>query len=130
MAITPNPTSSGSSEVQLSTRSRYRKTRLRKDSVSGTVFFGIWRPPEIIETKPSKKHRIQTDEVHDPGLIAHREYGDKTLFWAIAVRNNLMLPMVDIKTMVDSGNSILFIPHIDDVTSALQRASPNSPGTT
>lgn len=94
------------------------------------MFFAPWRPPEIRETKPVSHHKIQPDEFGRPDLVAQREYGDPTLFWAIALRNNLMMPMIDIKKLLDEGRATLIIPHIDDVVAALQKSSPTSPGTT
>jgi hypothetical protein len=127
-STTPNP--AAASEVRISLRSRYRNTRVKKDAETGEVFFAIWRPPSIQETKPPKKHRIAPDELDRPDLIATREYGDPSLFWAIALRNNLILPFIDVRKRLSEGRHILIIPHIDDVMAALQNSSPTSPGTT
>lgn len=126
MATTGSSRSTGNSDVTLSLRSRYRNTRVRKDDETKIVFFGIWRPPVVEETRPPKRHRISPDEIHRPDLISHREYGDPNLFWAIAIRNNMLFPFLDIKKHLLDG-SVLMIPHIDDVMAALQRSSPNSP---
>jgi hypothetical protein len=124
---TSNPEPLENNEVSLSLRSRYRNTRVRKDPTTGHVFFGVWRAPPVTETKPSKKHMIAPDEVYRPDLIAYREYGDASLFWAIAVRNNILFPMLDLKNFLLTNNALV-IPHVDDVMSALQRSSPKSPG--
>lgn len=124
---TPNREPLENNEVSLSLRSRYRNTRVRKDPSTGHVFFGTWRAPPITETKPSKKHMISPDEIHRPDLISYREYGDVSLFWAIAVRNNILCPILELRNFLLNNNALI-IPHIDDVMSALQRSSPKSPG--
>jgi hypothetical protein len=126
MPTNESPQAASSSEVILSLRSRYRNTRVRKDSDTGDVFFGTWRPPPVEETRPPKIHRIKPDEIYNPGLIAYREYGDVNFFWAIAMRNNLLFPFIEVKTLLENNN-VLLIPHIDDVMAAIQKSSPNAP---
>lgn len=83
-----------------------------------TKFFEIWRPPEIVETKPPIRHKVKPDEVRRPDLISHRFYGDKTFYWAIAIRNNLLLPFAEMEE-----GQLLLIPQFDDVIRALQAGS-------
>jgi hypothetical protein len=115
-----------SREVRLDFTSRYRNTRLFQgdfDRGNKIVFFGTWRPPLIIETKPPIRHKMGPDEANRPDLISYRVYGDPALFWAIAMRNNLMLPMVDLQEFIDDPKKVLLCPQLDDIQRALQVSS-------
>lgn len=111
-------------DIQLSPLSRYRNTRLYEDSSLGETYFGVWRPPEIIETLPVTIHIVKIEEVNRPDLISFRVYGNPTLFWVIALRNNLLLPLRDMKTGLS-----LSCPNVDDVMRALGTSFTDNPGT-
>ena len=111
-------------DVHLAPLSRYRNTRLYDDSSLKKTYFGIWRPPTIVETLDSTIHIVTLEELNRPDLIAHRVYGNSTLFWVIAYRNGLLLPMRDMKTGL-----ALVCPHIDDVMRALGTSFTDNPGT-
>lgn len=110
--------------IALSPLSRYRNTRLYEDKDLGQTYFGVWRAPEIIETLPITIHIVKIEELHRPDLIAYRVYGNPTLFWVIAIRNNLLLPLRDMKTGLS-----LSCPNIGDVTRALGTSFTDNPGT-
>ena len=114
--------------LNLEPLSRYRRTRVFSDEETlsdGRPFFGTWRPPEIVLHRPPSFRVLQPDELTRPDLLAFRTYGNPTLFWAIAMTNNIMLPMRDMRV-----GQRMIIPHIDDVLAALGQAFSNSPGTT
>lgn len=108
--------------VEIDTTSRYRNTRLLIDG-NNIVFFGTWRPPKIFETQLPLAHIVAPEEVKRPDLISYRVYKDPNMFWAIAIRNNVFMPLKDIRV----GQTLL-CPHIDDVMAALARSSQNSVG--
>lgn len=118
-------------EVRLDLLSRYRNTRVFDATFprGKVVFFGTWRPPPIVETKPPVRHKVSADERTRPDLIAFRVYGDPGLFWAIAMRNNLMFPLMDLAPFADDHRNILMCPQLDDVQRALQNSSSRTPGT-
>lgn len=111
-------------DVTLSPLSRYRNTRLYEDSSLNKTYFGVWRPPEIIETLPLTVHIVKMEEVNRPDLIAYRVYGNPTLFWVIALRNNILLPLRDMTTGLS-----LSCPNIDDIMRALGTSFTDNPGT-
>jgi hypothetical protein len=111
-------------QKDLPVMSRYRNTRLYEDQDLGETYFGTWRAPRIIEAKPVTVHRVKPEEINRPDLIAHRLYGNSSLFWVIALRNNLLLPLRDLAV-----GQALICPHLDDVTRALTAAFANNPGT-
>jgi hypothetical protein len=108
--------------VTLSPVSRYRNTRVLKDLTSRMIFFGVWRPPPIQTTLPEIIHMVTAEETGRPDLIAYRVYGNSSLFWAIALRNNIIFPLRDIR-----AGQRLFCPASEDVASALTRSGPRSP---
>lgn len=93
------------------------------------MFFGSWRPPQIIETKPPIRHKVTAEERTRPDLVSYRVYGDPTLFWAIAMRNNMLLPLTELAEFADDPRKVLLCPQMDDVQRALQNSSSNNPGT-
>lgn len=110
--------------TSLPLRSRYRATRLYFDYALQTTYFGTWRVPPIVETKLPIYHTVVTDEIHRPDLIAYRVYGDPSMFWVIAYRNGILLPMADLTV-----GTVLTCTHPDDVTAALSLSSPDMVGT-
>jgi len=110
--------------INLPSLSRYRNTRVFDDRDLNQVYFGTWRVPKIIENKPVSIHRVKPEELNRPDLIAFRVYGNSTLFWVIAVRNNLLLPLRDM-----SVGQALVCPHLDDVMRAISSSFSNNPGT-
>lgn len=115
--------------IRLHPTSRYRNTRVYSDTKSSddpttVVFFGTWRPPRIVETRPPIQHWVAPDEIHRPDLISFRVYGNPELFWAIAMRNNWMLPIADIQV-----GRMLLCPHLDDIQQALNSSFSTNPGT-
>lgn len=114
--------------LNLESLSRYRRTRVFSDEEilpDGRPFFGTWRSPEIVLRRPPSFRVLQADEITRPDLLAFRTYGNPNLFWAIAVTNNIMLPMRDMRV----GQNVV-IPHVEDVLGALNQAFSNSTGTT
>jgi len=109
----------------IASSSRYRNTRLYKDLTLNKVYFGSWRPPNVIERLPSTIHIVVADEMNRPDLISFRVYSRSDLFWAIAMRNGVLMPITDLT----KGQS-LQCPHIEDVMSALGSSSSMSAGTT
>lgn len=105
--------------------SRYRNTRMYRDMTLNRSYFGSWKPPLIVERLPTTIHIVVTDEIHRPDLISYRVYSRADLFWAIAVRNGILMPIID---MVQ-GQS-LQCPHLEDVLAALGTSSSLSVGTT
>mgnify|MGYP001500435994 CR=1 FL=1 len=109
--------------VQMDVMSRYRNTRLYIDATQ-TVFFGTWKAPDIRQFRQPTIYTVSPEELRRPDLIAYRVYGDPSLFWAIAARNNIFMPLKDIQV-----GQVLVCPHMDDVSAALTRASEVSAGT-
>ena len=109
----------------ISSSSRYRNTRLYRDMTMNQVYFGSWRPPKVIERLATTIHIVVADELHRPDLISFRIYSRSDLFWAIALRNGILMPITDLV----QGQS-LQCPHVEDVMSALGVASNLSAGTT
>lgn len=126
-------TAQAAQEIRLDLLSRYRNTRVWQadfpDRGDKTVFFGTWRPPPIIETKPPIRHKVLAEEMFRVGLISYRVYGDPNLFWAIAMRNNLLLPLVEIQAFAMDPRKVLLCPQLDDIHRALQNSSSTNPGT-
>jgi hypothetical protein len=110
--------------VTLPNLSRYRNSRIYEDSTLGKTYFGVWRPPKILEIKPVSIHVVTPEEINRPDLIAHRVYGNSSLFWVLAIRNNLLLPFRDIT----AGQSLV-CPHLDDVMKAVSSSFSSNPGT-
>jgi len=108
--------------IQQSTISRYRNTRVFSDS-SGKVFYGTWRSPKIRQTKLPYIHIVAIEELKRPDLISYRVYQDPSMFWAIAVRNNIFMPMRDL-----TPGMTLMCPHVDDISAALSESSSSSSG--
>jgi hypothetical protein len=105
--------------------SRHRGTRIYKDVDLNQVYFGTWKVPRIREVRPVSYHIVTPDEVTRPDRISDRVYGRSDLWWAIAVRNGILLPIIDIVP----GQS-LSCPHLDDITAALGISGVNMAGTT
>jgi hypothetical protein len=82
------------------------------------MFFGTWNPPPILETKAPTVHVVQVHEAYRPMLIAHKVYGDRSMFWPIAVRNSIQNPLFDL-----TPGTVLTCPHIEDVLIALAESS-------
>jgi hypothetical protein len=99
--------------LSIALRSRYRATPGLVDR-SGTVYFGLWQPPEITERRSPTVHLVAPDEVGRPDLVSFRVYRDPHLFWAIALRNGVQMPLTEIRVGVR-----YICPHIDDVTAGL-----------
>lgn len=114
----------GQGTLPLNPLSRYKNTRLYSDSDIGKTYFGVWRAPEIVERRSPTLYKVRPDEPHRPDLISYRVYGNVTLFWAIAVRNAILLPMKDITT-----GMTLVCPHIEDVLAAMAESNTLNPGT-
>jgi hypothetical protein len=110
--------------VPVSSSSRYRKTRIYKDIDLNQVYFGTWRVPDVVERLATTIHVVAPDEFHRLDLISYRVYKRADLFWAIAIRNGILLPMIDLLV----GQSLI-CPHIEDVMSSLGTASTLSEGT-
>lgn len=104
--------------------SRYRNTRLYEDRDLAQTYFGVWRVPNIRATKPESIHRVSPDEKCRPDLIAFHVYGNPSLFWAIAIRNGILLPIRDITI-----GQVLVCPHLDDIMASLLASASNNPGT-
>lgn len=105
--------------------SRYRNTRAYRDRTLNKTYFGSWKIPKIRELRQPTYYIVAQDEVHRPDLISYRVYGRVDLWWVIAIRNGLLLPVTDLV----SGQS-LTCPHLDDIMSALGVSNVNSAGTT
>lgn len=98
-------------EIQIPFTSRFKKTPVfEKD---GKVFYGLWVPPEIKMDGNEKEIEIDRD-FGNLDLIAHREYGDRSLYWAIALVNNIK----DIESTIKPGMKIK-IPKRNNINSAL-----------
>lgn len=110
--------------VPISSTSRYRNTRMYKDTTMNAVYFGSWKPPKIMERRPTAIHIVVADELHRPDLISFRVYSRSDMFWAIAVRNGIIMPVVD---MVKGQP--LTCPHIEDILAALSTSTSLSIGT-
>jgi|SRR3990172_2679434 len=74
--------------LTLSETSRFKKTALY--AKAGKTFFGIWQPPKIAPTGQEKIVRIAQNQAGQLDLLAHVEYGDSSLWWCIALANNIM----------------------------------------
>jgi hypothetical protein len=109
--------------VPMPSASRYRNTRVYKDMTLNQVYFGSWKPPKIIEKLPVTLHIVVADEMHRPDLISFRVYARSDFFWAIALRNGVIMPVVDLAI----GQSLV-CPHIEDVLASLSTSSSLSVG--
>lgn len=110
--------------VPISSSSRYRRTRIYKDMDLNQVYFGTWRVPDVTERLATTIHVVAPDEIRRLDLVSYRVYKRADLFWAIAIRNGILLPMIDVQV----GQSLI-CPHIEDVMAALGSASALSNGT-
>ena len=110
--------------IGMSATSRYRNTRVLIGD-DNTIFFGTWKPPKIKERLQPIVYRVSPQEIKRPDLISYQVYRDPNMFWAIALRNNIIMPLKDIRV----GQTLL-CPHIDDILSALAKSAQNATGTT
>jgi hypothetical protein len=110
--------------VPISSSSRYRNTRMYKDMTMNSVYFGSWRPPKILERRRTSIHIVVVDELHRPDLISFRVYARSDMFWAIAIRNGILMPLVDM-----AKGQPLTCPHIEDILTALSMSTSLSIGT-
>lgn len=111
---------SAPSVIRLKQRSRYQVTPVYSSTgdVAGIParrpFFGTWERPRIRETRETIRYTVRVEEVGNPHLIAHRVYGDKTLWWAFCIRNAVRFPLVEL-----TAGRVLVCPHVDDVLASL-----------
>lgn len=99
----------------LSRSSRWLRTPVKLDDrVSpGRLRFERWRVPNIDMTT-FDRHTVTQEELGRIDLIAFQWLNDSTLWWAIAIVNNLANPFEDLAT-----GMILKIPKLESITSAL-----------
>ena len=71
--------------------SRYRRL-LRLEGESGRVFLETQNPVRVRSTQNDIVHRVRVGEENRLDLIAHQYYGNPTLWWVIAYRNNIYDP--------------------------------------
>lgn len=110
--------------IPLNPLSRYKNTRIYEDSSLGETYFGTWRAPKIVERRRPIIYKVRPDEKYRPDLVASRVYGNPNLFWAIAIRNAILLPMKDL-----TPGLTLLCPHIDDVQAAVASSNSLNSGT-
>jgi hypothetical protein len=72
-------------ELKLPSTSRYRVTPVY--SKAGCAFFGVWVRPNVKRDGDEKIITIGDENRGQLDLIAHEEYGDRSLWWAIASMN-------------------------------------------
>lgn len=105
--------------ILLDLKSRYRNTLVHRaeatSRIAGKPFFDLWVPPRIKETKPPTIVRVTARYAKRPDLIASDVYGDVTLYWVIAIRNGLMLPILDLEV-----GRMIIVPAMEDVMAGLQ----------
>lgn len=101
--------------IFLDLKSRYRNTLVHRFSGTNKPYFDLWDPPKIKETKSPSIIRVTARYVRRPDLVAYDVYGDVNLYWVIALRNNIMLPIRDLII-----GSVLICPAIEDVMAGLQ----------
>lgn len=101
--------------ILLDLKSRYRATAVHRDETAKKPFFDVWRPPRIKETVPPSIIRVTARYKNRPDLVAYDVYGDVTLYWVIAIRNNIQFPMRDLAI-----GQVLFVPALEDVMAGLQ----------
>ena len=100
--------------------SRYRQTpvyKIRSRSLvnSSTRVLGVWkRPIDWDNYKFSSFHVVTADEKGRLDLVAHKYYGDGSLWWAIADANNINNPIEEL-----SSGTGLGIPTYQDIYVAI-----------
>ena len=99
-------------ELRPAFTSRHKQTALYMKG--GKAFYGVWKSPDIKMEGDEKEIIVTTDQEGQLDLYAYNEYGDRSLFWAIAYVNNIQ----SISDEVVAGMR-LKLPHYDNVKAAL-----------
>ncbi len=105
-------------EVRLPFSSRFQRTPLF--TLTGRTFFGLWMKPNIVLDGDEKIITVSADQSGQLDLLAEIEYQDRTLFWAIAVVNDIRHPPDEVLAGVE-----LIIPKIENIRVALLDTSEN-----
>ena len=99
-------------KIQPPFTSRMKRTNLY--TKGGKTFFGRWNPPQIVLDGDEPTMRVPSTQEGQLDLIAYKKYGDRTLFWAIALANNIR----SISDEVVAGLEIV-IPKIENIRASL-----------
>jgi len=94
---------------------RYGRTAFHTDTAvsPGTLRMGLWGAPNVDMTG-YRRFTVTGRDLKRADMIAYRMYGDVTLWWVIALVNNIANPFRDLVE-----GTTLRIPRIDAVTKAM-----------
>lgn len=81
--------------------SRFASTPVLEDE-EGRRFFGLWKPPTVRLYGDESVFIVSEGLAGQLDLIAHRVYGNRALFWVIALANGI----VDIAKEVVAGKKL------------------------
>jgi len=87
-------------------------------SKDGSAFFGVWQKPEITLDGDEKVVVVDVSNEGQLDLIAHKEYGDRAWWWAIAAVNRIG----NVNDEVVAGLEIV-IPKLNRIKEALQKTN-------
>lgn len=78
-------------------QNRYINTKVKTDDfvAPGRVRYERWRPPDIDMTEYDI-YTVGQSDLNRPDLIAHKMYGDVSLWWVIMYVNNIFDPFRDL----------------------------------
>lgn len=78
-------------EIDSLSTSRYKKTDILKDS-EGVEFLESWRNIKISLNENDRFHQVGPGEKNRIDIIAYNYYDNTTLWWVIALANNIDNP--------------------------------------
>lgn len=102
-------------KTEIRSLSRFGRTELYTSG--GKTFYGRWVPPPIVLDGNEKTVIVPADQHGQLDLLAHKEYNDRTLFWAIALVNNIF----SITDEIVAGKELI-IPKLENIRAALQNS--------
>jgi len=100
-------------ELELPFNSFYKETKLLQSK--GKVFFGLWKPPEIILDGDEKKVRVSERDRGRLDLISFEQYGTRELTGALIIANKIDYVPRDVVP-----GMVLIVPKLARIYQALQ----------
>jgi hypothetical protein len=99
-------------EITLPFTSRFKRTELY--TKAGKAFFGVWNPSVIKLDGDEKIYKVPMKYEGNLDLIAYQEYKDSSLWWVIALVNNIIHPPDEVK-----AGMLLTIPKLNNIKFSL-----------
>ncbi len=103
------------SKIELNPKSRYKQTEVY--SKDEKIFFGSWQKIQIPYNDFDAEVTLQARHIGALDVLAHEEYNDSSLWYAIASYNNIVDPTHGIFI-----GDILRIPEKSRVLAAIKKA--------